>query len=209
MASDIEGSNDGESESDGLEEDGDGTGDSVRSTTPKRGSGMGWAFGAAVNSALERRPANKELWGTRETSKDNRLGECTCVCLGEPAGLGGGKMWTMARSKIDDREHKFVQCQWRRGEEDVPPRQGHLERVIWSWILLKTQSKEFAQTLYTDGRKYDKWVTLDQMYTYVCYLSNKCHSCLQWRGDCARRPTRRSLARIEKTGNLAGVTEEG
>jgi hypothetical protein len=77
----------GESESDGVEGHGEGIGDSVRSTTPRRE--LGRAVAAAVNAALERDPTDTELRGTRETSKEMRRGECTCVCpwLGEHAGL--------------------------------------------------------------------------------------------------------------------------
>jgi len=80
-ASDMEEENEvGESESDGLEEQGDGIGDSVRSTTPRRGLGMGKAFVTAASVALERAPTDKELRGARETSKEVRRGECTWVC---------------------------------------------------------------------------------------------------------------------------------
>ena len=61
----------------------------MRSTTPRRELGMGRTFAAAANVALERGLTVEELRGTRETSKEMRRGECTCVSplLGERVGL--------------------------------------------------------------------------------------------------------------------------
>lgn len=77
----------GESDRDGLEEHGDGAGDSVRSTTPRRE--LGRVLEAVVSVELERDPTGKEFRATRVTSKEMRRGDCTCVCpwLGAHAGL--------------------------------------------------------------------------------------------------------------------------